>query len=1021
MKKGLIYEAIKKRKVTLFLAVIVLIMGFYSYHIIPKQENPDVSAPIAQIVTIYPGASPEEVESQVTSKIEDKLTEIDGYDYSKSWSNNSVSIVILYLNNDEADVDKAWPQLRQKMDDVQGDLPEECFDIEVKTNLADTAGMIISLSGDNYSYEQLASYAENFKKELSKIEGVSRFDVDGEQEKEVKVEVDIEKLNHYALSLEDVWKILKIQNLEIPPGAIENNEAKINVKAPGHYVSLKDIENTIIDISRTTGGAVRLKDIANVYMGLEDSSYKIKQEGKNAVLLTGYFKDNKNIVIIGKDVREKLDELKSRLPEDVKIDEVLFQPEDVDQAVSGFILNLLEGIAFVVVVVFIGMGFKNAIVVSTAIPLSILMTFITMNFLGIKVHQISTTALIIALGILVDNAIVVSDAIQKDIDAGKERLESCLNGARQTAIPIFTSTLTTVVAFGPLLLLPGIAGEYLETIPQLVIISLVSSFLVAILVTPAMAYIFFKKSKQDKEKQGVLRQFFDNLLEKSLNKKKTTLLISLVAFVFAVFVASHLGLQFFPKADKNMIYIDIDTELASDLDKTEMIADQVEKILSKQEEVLTYTTAIGDGLPKFYFSIPPSVPAKDYAQILVRLDLKATKDFKNNQEMADYLQAIFDKQIAGGKVTVKLLEQGKPIGALVQVRVIGEDQESLLAVGEKLESLLKNMDGTINVHNDAEDKNYEFVVDVDNDRATNMGITKYDIQRQINIALKGAKSTVFRKAGKEYDILVKSNIESKEELENLAIKSSITGNKVLLKQFAEIILKPTVTTIKKYDREMAVTVMSDVKAGYSSVDIETALEQQLDSIELYGNSIVFDGEREEIKEYFGTMGIASLFAIFLIYIILLVQFNSFAQPLVVLITIPLSLVGSILGLIIFRQPLSLTALLGIISLIGLVVKNAILLIEFINHAREQGKDIEEACVDAVDKRFRPIILSAITTVMGLVPLVFSGSSMFVPMSVSLMSGLIVSTILTMIIIPVIYSRLEGRIHAFMKAKKDLQA
>ncbi len=1020
MKKGLIYAAIKEKKVTLFLAVIVMIMGLYNYHIIPKQENPDVTAPIAQIVTIYPGASPEEVESLVTSKIEDKLTEIDGYDYSKSWSKNSVSIIVLYLDNDDADVDKAWPELRQKMDDVQSDLPEECFDIDINTNLADTAGMIISLSGEGYSYEQLGSYAESFKKELSKIEGVSRFDIDGELEKEVKVEVNVEKLNHYGLSLEDVWKILKIQNLEIPSGAIENNEAKINVKAPGHYASIHDIENTIIDISRTTGGAVRLKDIANVYMGLEDSSYKIKQEGENAVLLTGYFKDNKNIVIIGKDVREKLEELKTRLPQDVLIDEVLYQPDDVNQAVSGFILNLLEGIAFVIIVVFIGMGFRNAIVVSTAIPLSILMTFISMKFLEIKVHQISTTAIIIALGILVDNAIVISDAIQKNIDMGKERLESCIDGARQSAIPIFTSTLTTIVAFGPLLMLPGLAGEYLASIPQLVIISLFSSFLVAILVTPAMAFMFFKESKNKNEKQGKLRQIFYHLLAEGLKKKKTTLLISLASFILAIFLASHLGLQFFPKADKNMVYIDINTEASADLDKTEMIAGEVEKILSDQQEVLTYTTAIGDGLPKFYFTIQPAVPSKDFAQTLARVDLKKTKRFKNNQQIADYLQEIFDTQIVGGTVTVKLPEQGKPIGSPIRVRVVGDEKERLIAVAEQLEILLKDIPGTINVHNDSEDKNYEFIVDVDDARATNMGITKYDIQRQINIALKGSKSSVFRKSGKEYNIIVKSNVQSKEELENLAIKSSITGNKVLLKQFAEIGLRSTVSTIKKYDREMAVSVMGDVKAGYSSVDVENALEQELAILDLQGNSVVFDGEREEIREYFGTMGIVSLFAIFFIYVILLVQFNSFAQPLVILITVPLSLVGSVLGLMIFRQPLSLMALLGIISLIGLVVKNAILLIEFINNAREEGKDIEAACVDAVDKRFRPIVLSTVTTVIGLVPLAFSGSSMFVPMSVSLMSGLIVATFLTLIIIPVVYSRIEGRIHSYMKEKGEIE-
>ncbi len=1006
MNKGLIYKTIKNRKITIVMVILAVILGFYSYYVLPKQESPDVSAPIAMIKTIYPGASPEEVEKLVTKKIEDNITEMEGYDYSHSFSKNSVSIVLLYLDYG-TETDKAWPDLRREMDDLQKDLPEGCWDIEVDTDLVETAGMIISLSGDNYTYEQLAAFAENLEQDLAKIDGVSRFDIDGKLEKEVKVEVDIAKLNQYELSMEDLLNLLKMQNIEIPSGAIENEEIKINVKTPGLFTSLKNIEDTIVNVSRETGAVVRLKDLAKVYWDLEDSSYKIKQNGKNAVLLTGYFQDNKNVVITGKDVREKLDEFKNSAPEDLSIDEVIYQPNDVNSAVGDFIHNLLAGILLVVIVVFLGMGFKNAIVVSTAIPLSILMSFIVMYILKIKVHQISITALIIALGILVDNAIVISDAIQVLLDQGVEKMEACIRGARETAIPIFTSTLTTVAAFTPLFFVPGPAGEYLKSIPQVVIISLIASFIAAMFVMPGMAYIFFEKTGVKQEKTSFLRRFFTDSLHQALGHKKKTVLLATIIFGLSIYLIPYLGLRFFPHADKNIIYIDIESETAADIDKTEKVVKQVEAVLEEQKEITGYTSAIGDGLPKFYITMPVATPSQDFAQIKADVNLEGSKEFKNNEALTDYLQGKLDSTVVGGTTTVKLLEQAFPYGDPVQIRVTGDNMDRLEEVSREFQDILREIPGTTNVTDDAEDKTYEFMLDVDEDIANNYGISKYDIQRQINIALKGAESSTFRKAGNEYDIVVTSNIKSKEDLENLAIKSSIAGNKVLLKQIAEVTLSAQRQTVKKYDGELAVTASSGVKPGYSSADIEAAVKDHISEINLDGVSYVFDGEQGQITKNFSDLAKGAGFALFFIYIILMIQFNSFAQPFVIFLTIPLALIGSVVGLFLFRQALSFTAFLGIVSLVGLVIKNAILLIEVINTSRDESKTLEEACISAVDRRLRPIVLSAITTIMGLVPLAFSGSSLFEPMSVTLMFGLLASTFLTLVVIPVVYTLVQS--------------
>lgn len=998
--------AVKNRRITLFLAAILTILSLYTYYIIPKQDNPDVSPSVAMVTAIYPGASAEDVQQLVTSKLEDKIKEIKDYDKVVAYSKNSVSIAIVYLKND-GDVDKSWNELFNKMNEVKAALPDEVNEVKVNTSLADTAGIIISFSGTHYSYEQLASYAENIKDELTKIDGVSRFEVNGILDKEITVTLDTAKMNQLSISLDEIVQILSIQNMEIPAGSLQTATSKINVNVPGSYKSIQDIQNTIINVSKENGSVIRLGDISKVALELEEGNLKYKKNGKNTVLLTGYFDPHKNIVLIGKELRNALEDLKATVPADIVIDEVLFQPEDISRAVSSFMISLIQGVVFVLLVVFIGMGLRNALVVSTAIPLSIVITFLGMGIMNIKVHQISTAALIIALGMLVDNAIVVSDAIQYLIDEGHDKFYCCIEGAKKSMVPIFTSTLTTAAAFIPLLLLPGMVGEFVFSLPMVVIIALSASFFIAMIITPTLAYIFFKPTTKKRVLLERIYPIFNKLLLWGLKKKKTILALSFGSLLITAWVAYNLGLQFFPYIDKNVLYIDVQCETVGNIEETERVTEQIEEILMNQPEIIDYTTSIGGGLPKFYLTVPPAIPSTEQGQILVELNLKKDTRFKSNEKFANHLQELLEKNIVGGVATVKLLEYAEPIGAPVVIRVSGEDLSKVIGVSEDLQSQIRTIPGTINVRDDTPRKSYEYIVEIDSDIALRHGITKLDVQRQVNIALMGAKATTFRKGSSESDIIVKSDISSKSQLENLSIKSSVAGNKVLLKQIATITLAPQTDTLTTYNKDITVTVYSDVKDSYSSVDIQNIIEKQkLALIDTHDVTITFDGEREQIYDKFGNIGISAIFAILAIYVILLFQFKSFAKPMIILITLPLSLVGSIIGLYIFNQPLSFMAFLGIVSLFGIVVNNAILLIQYINEAQNNGQSTEKACIDAVNKRFRPIILTTTTTVIGLIPLVLSGSPMFTPMAVALMSGLMVSTILTLVIIPVTYVLLE---------------
>lgn len=1006
----LIKQLIKERKVTLFLAVIIAFLGIYAYYVLPRQESPDVSFPVAMIITPYPGASPKDVKYLVTSKIEDELAELDGIDEIQGISNQGLSITVAMFTAD-TDYDKAMQDVRNAVADAESKLPKGAFVNEINTDIVSTAGIIISLSGENYSYEQLASFGEIFKDKLTGIEGITKFEIEGEVDKEVKVEIDAAKLNQLGLSIADVDSIIQSQNIEIPSGKIEYKSGEITVKTPGIYGNIDDIKNTIISVSRDTGVVTRLSDIANVYMDLEDGVEKYKQKGLNAVLLTGYFEKGKNVVIVGKDVRVALDEVKGQLPEDLIVEEIIYQPDDVAKSVNDFMINLLEGIILVVVIVFLGMGLRNALVVSTAIPMSILMTFGAMYLMKIYIHQMSLTALIVALGILVDNAIVISDTIQVKIDEGESRLDAAYNGTTVSSIPIFTATLTTIAAFSPLLGMPGAAGKFLGSIPRVLIISIIAAYIVSMFITPAMAALAFKPSKKKSNKEGGLRLFFKNTLKLGLKWKKSTIVVTFLVLIFVMkILMPQLPSEFFPYADKDIFYIEMNTEMTGSVDATEKLTDEVVALLSEEPEIKSYTVSVGNGLPKYYITVPVATPSQDYAQMLCKFDLGDEKNrrFEDKAVFLNYIQNKLDANISGGKCSAKLLANAKPAEAKVILRLSSDNLDRLREVANLLKEEIAKIPGTTNVRHDMKDKTYELNVDVDEEVASNLGISKYDIQKQINVALYGSISSVFRRDGNEYNIKVSSDINSVAELENLEIKSSITNNKIPLKQFAKVTYSKKDDTIKTFNRKQTVELLANELPGYSPADIENTIEfELLPKLDTSGVKIDFAGEREDISENFGIVGLLAVFAIFIIYVILVVQFNSFIQPIVIMITIPLSLIGSVTGLFIFNKPMSLTAFLGIIALIGLVVKNGILLIEYINEARKDGDSIDDACIDAVGKRFNAIILSATTTVIGLAPLAVSGSSLFGPMAISLMFGLMASTFLTMVVIPVMYSLVEG--------------
>lgn len=992
---------LRNRGIVVFFMVILAALGLFCYYVIPKQENPSTTVAAAVVTTVYPGAGPEEVETFVTEKLEEKIKTLDRVQYYTSMSMDSASVITV-MYDDDVLIDQVETKLRQAVADVQAELPSTCQESVVRTDLITNNAFIISLSSEVYTAAELESFAETIQTGLEQVNGVSGVTIAGEKTKRVVVEADIRQMRLYGISIEDILQLMQAQNLSIPAGSIPYDSGSVNVASPGLFESLADIENTVVAGADDSLSFVKLGDVADVSIEDADEGW-YTQDGRDAVLLVGKLETGENAVNIGKELRRALDDVKGEMPDGLIFHEVMYAPQDIADNINGFILNLLESILLIVLVVMLGVRVRNALVISVALPMSILITFIVMQVLSIEFQFISIAALIVSLGILVDNAVVISEAIQQNLNEGQEKQAAILAAVRVTAVPVLTSTLTTVVTFSVIYFVPGVVGQVAGTIPTVVIAALGASYLVAMFLIPVLASFFFTPEPAKRAaRSGFVRRFFERLLAIGMNHPKLTLAAAFSTLGVAVVLALQLGIQFFPGSAKPVLYINVAGESMS-LAETGRICGRMGEILDEDELVEHYTSAVGGGLPSFFLTVPSMAGASNAAQFMLQLNEEQMEAYGGTDGAARHLQARMDEAIAGATVEVKCLEYSMPTDAKIVLTVTGQEQNRINAAAEEIADALRGMPGTDNVRTTAVAPQYQYKVQLDSERLSGYGLLKYDVIKQLNTSLMGAAASQYTVGGRDMDILVRAGVTDLEDLQNLPIVGSVSGSKVLLGQVAEIGLEPSTPLIRHYNGARYVNVLSGVLPGYSAAKLENRLQSQyLDGMELEGLEIVERGETSNMLSLVKNLGIAAIFAVLVIYIILLLQFRSFAKPLNVLTSIPLSLIGCCLGLWLFRMDIQVMALLGLVSLFGIVVNNGILLIEVIDAERRKGVEVREACRQAVRQRFRPIMLSSTTTCIGLVPLVAAGDPMTAPMASVLLFGLLVSTVLTLVVVPTIY-------------------
>ena len=990
----LLKTLIKYRYITVFFVLVLAGAGILSFISLPKQETPEFSIPYAMITTVYPGASQTDMDILVTEPIIETVRGIDGYETSSSYSSNSLSLIIVELEF-SADRDESFSQLEARLRELQASLPDGCGNIDLNRNITDTAGVMLSLSSEDAGPDGLSAQAEKIIKELSEVEGFSRFEIIGEKEEQIIITIDMQKMMSAGLSITEISNIVAAGNLDIPVGKLADGEKVLAVDYTGSYKSIDDIADLAVGFSQELGRIIRLSDIADISGVDKASATRYYNNGTEAIIISGYFDEGINTLPLNKEIDEKVETITNELPEGMEISLIISQPGEIKDSLSSFSINLLVAIGLVILVVLIGMGFRNALVVSISIPFSILLTFLVMYIFNIRVQQISIAALIMSLGMLVDNSIVVSDAIQGELDRGIKRKKACLTGTGDVAVPVFASTITTIAAFAPFLFLNSLAGDYIKSLPKIISISLAASYVTAIFVIPVIGNIMFKKRKKSSRVREA--KLFPGLLKWAMKRKAVVSIIILGLIAGSGYIAINLDKEFFPASDKNIVYIDIKNNSGDNIEGTETIVREITDVIKSEKEVVEYTSSVGGGLPRFNQIMYIYTSTPEIGQIMIRTDLKDS-EFKSNGDFKDYLQGKLDALELDAKVTVKQLMYAFPMDEDIRINIKGENIENLKITESQIVEILAKTEGVRNINKGNTDFKEIFELEINEDKAASNFLLPAEALNEISMAVRGREAAVFIQNGKEIPVYVTGSISSSSELAGFMIKTG-SGQYIDAGQILVLNKDEQMETIPRSDGTYSLSVTAYYESDFDSGQVLDEIKKSIDNLNLNDATIVYDGEDELIKENFSQVFVMGGIALAFVFMILLVQFKSFGLPLLIFLTIPLSAIGSVTGLYISGLPVSFTALLGIVSLLGIVVNNAIILIDYIKKDMDKGKNAENACINAARRRLRPILLSTITTVIGLVPLVIGTSQLFKPMAIALMSGLMVSTILTLVIIP----------------------
>lgn len=998
--------SIENYQLTLTVFVALLVMGVLSFLGMPQREDPVVEIPNTVIVAVYPGANPEDMESQVVDIIEEAVNELEDIKEVRTTINDGVAAIavesIFGLDSDDR-----YDEIVRQVNQIQDELPADLYQLDVRKISTSTVNIMqMALVSEKASYRRMKSEAERIKGIIEDVDGVKKVEIEAYPEEEIRIALNPILMTEMNISLDDIERSIQSSNANIPGGAVKVSNRLFNIKTSGAYQDLNEIKNTVVGSYQ--GKIIYLKNIAAVYFDYEDDRWLGRYNGEKAIYINTQQKDAYNIFDIANPIKEKVNNMS--LAGDIRLEYVFDQSIGVKDRVSGFLSNLLQGIALVGVIIFLLLGARSSSIVMISIPLSILIGLWIVGSSGFALQQMSIAGLIVALGLLVDNSIAIIENIERFIGLGYTRKEAAIKATQQLIAPITSATLTTVLAFVPIIMMPETTGAFIKALPVTVIATLTASLIIAVTLTPYIASKVLKEGKTAGTRttftfKGIKRFVegpYRKTLRWTLNHRFLTITLALASLMGALLLFPLVGVSFFPKAEKPQFRITINLPNGSNLDATDEAVRYVESVLDTIDAIDYYASNVGHGNPRIYYNINPVNYTSTYGELFVMLK---TYDIDAFYRLLNQLRRSFSSY-ADARIDVKEFVQGPPSEAPIEIQVFGDDLLELQSYAREIENLVKAVPGAINVDNPLRNNSTDLYFKINRDKAMMLGVPIHVIDKSIRSFVNGATIGRYRdKNAEEYNIVMRYDFEDQftlEDFNKLTVKS-VAGHFIPLKQLADIEFSEAPSLISHFDSDRTATILADLDNAYTLDPVIADIEEHLNGMEWKeGYSYAFKGDLENRNSSFGGMGIASVMALLLIFGVLIVQFKSFVQPLIIFSALPLAIIGSILALYITGIPFSFTAFVGLTSLIGIAINNSIVLVDYANKLREEGKTVLEAAMQAGEVRFIPIVATTLTTILGLLPLTLTGGSLWAPMGWTIIGGLITSTTFVLLLVPVLY-------------------
>ena len=1005
--------ALKHKSIIYYFMAVLLTFGIFSYNHMGRMEDPDFTMRTMVVGVSWPGASPQQMSDQVTDKLEEKLRDLPGVDYTKSFTDGSKSVIYINLKEDlpSNKIRPAWEEARNMINDEWKSLPSGVQGPSINDRFDDVYGTIYALSGDEFSYEEKRQQAENLKRQLLSVPNVKKITLIGVQEKSLDVTINKDKLASYQVSTQQLLTALKQQSAMVPAGMVNTDTNNVYLRINGVFDSVDAVKNMPIRINNQT---IRLGDIADVTMTYKDpSSPQFYYEGKPAIGIAISMDAGANNIEFGKAIDTKLKELKTTIPAGLSLDQVSNQPHIVKESIGDFSQSLFEAIAIVLLVSFASLGIRTGIVVALTIPVVVSTTFVLMYENGIYLHKVSLGALILALGLLVDDAIIVVEMMSVKLEEGFNHWRAATFAYESTAFPMLSGTLITCAGFLPLALAEGMVAEFTKSLSIVVFMALILSWIASVLVSPVLGYKIIENKDEKPESKWTRRDHimhrlktvfyarFESLLHWALGHHKAVLLLTLGAFILSLLSFPLIKQEFFPSSTRSEIIVSMQFPQSSSIDYTQNQAKSLDALLKDNEHIDHFTTYVGEGSPRFVLTLEPELPRANFMQTII-----VTKSLEDRDALFKDLQDQLNDQYPSALINMQFVQIGPPSKYPVMLRVSGPDASEVKTIANDVKAKMQEDKDLHNIAFDWPDTEPVAQIHIDPDKARMLGINSYAVSLHLQSLLSGTKSGEYYEGNQTIPVTFRL---SGNENHNLAALSSLpiqtgNGSYVPLSQIATISMSQEEGIIWHRNMMPTISIHANVGPGVlgnaKTKEIYNKLAEYRQDLPT-GYTIDLDGSAEKSVTAVQKLLVPMPIMLFVIMTILMFQLKKIALMFMALFTAPLGLIGVVLALNITRTPLGFMAILGIIALSGMIIRNSIILLDQIEIHRAEGQSAREAIINSATLRFRPIMLTAIAAILGMIPLM--GSVFWSPLAIAFSGGLLVATILTLIVLPVMYA------------------